>query len=272
MGLLSKTSAVEMMIIKEASSTADFSVKKSNSMGLLKRSECILNNIQGLDFFNFILKYNFSNAALFRKNGDYYYIENSLGFDGVSIITSFSSKAFWDGTISEENVILTYSKKDNSISPFYQFLSEELKENTNVIYIIKTDKKILFVCESEENPKIKSTQFLKDFYLISQNYQKSSSNESEGLKLNLHKALDKYIISQNIFSYNYQAFYKSLRNTIYNYLCLFFKYKNIFTSEDNIKIITRDYHDIPAEMLKKHILLNLNEIIGEYTQFISFSI
>ena len=137
MGLLSKTSAAEMQIKENLPPAVEPQIKKSNSLGLLKRSESILNNIHELDFFNFITKYKISSCALFHKSGDYYFIDNSIGFDGSSIITSFSSKSFWDGTISENNKLLAFCKKDNSISPFYQFLSEDLKEKTDIIYILK---------------------------------------------------------------------------------------------------------------------------------------
>ena len=272
MGLLSKTSAAEMQIKQNLPPAAEPQIKKSNSLGLLKRSESILNNIHELDFFNFITKYQISYSALFQKSGDYYFIDNSLGFDGSSIITSFSSKSFWDGTILEKNKLLSFYKEDNSISPFYQFLSEELKEKTRIIYILKNEDKILFVCSEKEIKSLDNSNFIDDFNQLSEscnnNYNQSNS---ESIKVDIHTALDKYILSQNIFSYNYNSFYKSLKNTIHNYLCLYFKYQNIFTSDNSFCITTPSFKGLPQEMLKKHILLNLKEIIGEYTQFITFS-
>lgn len=271
MGLLSKTSAAEMQIKENLHPAVEPQIKKSNSLGLLKRSESILNNIHELDFFNFITKYKISSCALFHKSGDYYFIDNSIGFDGSSIITSFSSKSFWDGTISENNKLLAFCKKDNSISPFYQFLSEDLKEKTDIIYILKNEYKILFVCSNAEMNNIEGSNFINDFNIM-QNYRKPSIiNKNEGICLDVQNALEKYILSQNIFSYNYNAFYESLKNTIHNYLCLYFKYQNILTFDNSFCISVPTLRDFPHEMLKKHILLNLKEIIGEYTQFITFS-
>ncbi len=271
MGLLSKTSAAEMQIKQNLNTAAEPQILKSNSVGLLKRSESILNNLHELDFFNFITKYKISSCALFQKSEDYYYIENSIGFDGSAIISSFSSKSFWDGTININNQLLCFTKIDNSISPFYQFLSEELKEKTEVIYILKNEDKILFICSNKEIENIKDNNFIDDFKLISKHKNYSKDIIKDAFKIDIQKALEKYILSQNIFSYNFKAFYESLYNTIHNYLCLYFKYQNIFDSSNSIQISSKIFADIPQEMLKKHILLNLKEIIGEYTQFISFS-
>lgn len=271
MGLLSKTSAAELQIKQNLYTAAEPQLSKSNSVGLLKRSESILNNLHELDFFNFITKYKISSCAQFQKTGDYYYIENSIGFDGSAIISSFSSKSFWDGTININNKVLCFTKNDNSISPFYQFLSEELKETTEIIYILKNEHKILFICSNKKIESIQNSNFVEDFNIVINHKNTSAENKEVGFTIDIHNALEKYILSQNIFSYNFNAFYESLKNTIHNYLCLYFKYQNIIDSCNSFGISSKVFNEIPQEMLKKHILLNLKEIIGEYTQFISFS-
>ena len=109
--------------------------------GLLQRASLLSAN-KGLAFNSFIQNNKFTLLGIFTQYNTFYYISESIGFNGKSILKSFSTLDFWDGTIPEENKIYRFSLDDNNIYPFLQFFSEEVQEILSSLNIIKKDDKV----------------------------------------------------------------------------------------------------------------------------------
>ena len=93
MGLLQKVSAGGMTSTKEEVSTNQIQQvqKKSNSVGLLKKSLSVSQNDK-LDFFEFIQKYNISLCSLLKLHKGFYNINKSFGLGlGNSALNSDKS-------------------------------------------------------------------------------------------------------------------------------------------------------------------------------------
>ncbi|MBR5646525.1 MAG: hypothetical protein IKX23_07815 [Treponema sp.] len=140
--------------------------KKSNYVGLLKKSlQLSLNH--GLDFFQFSQKYKIPFFAELKKINGNYVINNSYGFDGVSILSSISSPDFWNGTIKEKHKWYEFSAKRNNLLPFYQFFSFNQKDYINYVYIYYCDNDtILMICETDENEAVYCNEIIEDYRKI----------------------------------------------------------------------------------------------------------
>ena len=271
MGLLSKTSAIEVENTLFPIAEEVLQIKKSKSVGLLKRSEILLNHSQNLDFFSLCHKYNFSNCAVFTKLNDFFCIENSLGFDGLSLITSLSSCNFWDGIITENNKLFCFKKSDNTISPFYQFLSSELKDLIQIIFIIKNENHILFTCMKDESFYLDENSLNKDFNSLNMDIKLAYDNSDKPcIQLNYSDAVLKYIENQNLLGDNYNFLIKSLSNAIFNQLCLNFNKENIIFSNKYILITLSSMMNVPIQLIQQHIKINLKNIIAEQISYLSF--
>ena len=141
MGLLNKLS--ESGLVKEEKKPAVLDkpiVKKSNSVGLLKKSLNMTNSSNRLDFFNFIKKYNLQICAVFNSQNDVYCVEHSCGLDGESICLSVSTRDFWDGI----------SQDDQDTLPFYQFFSAKIKDKISNLNFFKADNGNIFLFQSDK--------------------------------------------------------------------------------------------------------------------------
>ena len=113
MGLLQKLSdsALNTPVKQEPVENKPVVIKKSNSVGLLKKS--LLANTTSdsrrLDFFEFTGKYNLEICALLKNENGNYRITNCLGLDGESICLSVSTEDFWEGIIPDAEKLYTFN-------------------------------------------------------------------------------------------------------------------------------------------------------------------
>lgn len=270
MGLLSKSSAVADEITKPVTAENTPKIEKSNTGSLLQRINSLISN-SSMDFFDFISKYNLplSAWALFTLHDNYFYISNSYGFDGHSIISSLSTDSFWNGTIDKELYIYNFSITNDSLTPFYQFLSKSLKDSCKNIYILKTNHQILFLCSDSDNQILFPENFIDDFKIFIEREPSSLNVFEKSFTVSFSEAINKYILSQNILSYNFEVFKTSISKSIGNYLKTFFGTKNVIRNTDMCYVNSTS--TLPEDLLLNHIKLNLKEVIGEYTQFISIN-
>lgn len=121
--------------------------------GLLYKAE----NLSKSDssFLSFLKKYQIDCIFELEFYSYYYFCSKSYGLDADSILQTNSTKAFWDGIITSERKIFNFSKDDNSIAPFLQFFSFELKDSINSISIYKYDEEsILLLCNKNLTEEI----------------------------------------------------------------------------------------------------------------------
>lgn len=237
-------------------------------MGLLRKANLLLN--KRLAFCDFIKKNRIIKCAILKNHSQFYFISESFGFDGISILNSFSTYDFWSGTIPKKNVIYNFSIQNENLNQFYQFFSEQQKEELSTLSIVKSQNNfILILINSSINSKI-----LYDFEHIDFNqffYPKNNVFQKENIQkyvLDLNNSVEDFVISKNknIFYNNYLS--TSIKNEIQNRLNL--KYDDFFiikkVSENLYDFIFTKKNSINIESLKKEISDLLKEIIDEYAK------
>ena len=124
-------------------------------MGLLSKAANV-GSQKKLSFAEFFFSHKIKTAAVFQKKENEYFITNSIGFDGLSIISSKSTQDFWNGIYKESNGVKKFSSKDGSISPLLQFFSFSMTENLSELSLYKfSEDKIFLLCNEEITDSIK---------------------------------------------------------------------------------------------------------------------
>lgn len=261
MGLLKKLSDSQIVSEKKEQAVVrqELVQKKSNSVGLLKKS-LIVSNEDGLDFFEFIEKYKLSHCALFTKKDNNYLAEYSFGFDGASICHSFSTVDFWEGVLHSEDQILFFNKQ-NELLPFYQFFSDELKVIIKSICIYKTKASSILLILNYPQDKV-STGFSNDIKKVKLPAGISKLNRSGDskqtlsaeYKLNFLECIESFVLSdyKNISD---KRIFTALSNA------LFYTFTKNFPSPDVLTFISDGIYNlglyskekIPVELLSGHI-------------------
>lgn len=254
-------------------------------MGLLSKAETIdfaeLNSakqnsiIKKISFSEFICKNKITSCALFENIDDKYFITNSVGFDANTIISSESTKDFWNGLCSE-NSVKNFSKKENTISPLLQFFSFTMSENLESISVFKTANKVLIVCNKEITAEMKN-QFLQ----IENNFSKpecenlssliNSKSKCLNCTINFEEAIDSFL-SSNVKDKNVSAiFKKSLFNEFANRIIGYTNIDAVKVFEDDsykVKAIFVTKNDTPFQLLMTHLIMNLREVIGDFSDLL----
>ena len=117
-------------------------------MGLLQRS-LSLSNAKSLNFLDFTRKFNLKVCGIYKKEDNKYFISNSIGYDGISIISSVASADFWDGTVTEKNKLVKISER-SKLFPFFQLFSFNLKDDISTLYYYSTEDSTLIICLSDD--------------------------------------------------------------------------------------------------------------------------
>lgn len=235
--------------------------------GLLKKAN-LLSQEKGLAFSNFIQKYSKSVFAIFTKQDNFYFISNSLGFDGESILASYSTIDFWEGLIPEKNRIFNFSNDDDTLNKMLQFFSFEMKEIITKVSIYFAQDKIIFLCNEEL-----TYDFIHDVNFLSFENEKAPSKENE-YTLNLLPALDAYILEKAKYKASIHAvFRQALRREITNRLILFFNSSefSINIDDNSIAVLSSD-NKIEEKLLLSHLMYNLQEVIGNKSELIELSV
>ena len=256
--------------------------KKSNSVGLLKKS-MILSNDDGLDFFEFLRANNIKIASLLKLSDDGSYIATKcIGLDAHSICMSVSTNDFWNGIIKNKEELYSFKEKDSEILPFYQFFSKKIKDKIKCVNLIQKEDGTIFlfctpVLTSEEHfklteqlKKIKFTSSLK--FANSNSESDASDNKSTIFEIELSEAVDSFIFS------NYKSQYsENLKNTIldsisYELLQNFTKPSAVYReNESTFKIEYLSQEEIPFEVLSNHLRLNCSFYLDEHSQLLSIT-
>ncbi|MBC6713713.1 hypothetical protein [Treponema sp. Marseille-Q3903] len=235
-------------------------------MGLLTKAS-LLELEDGLSFFELISKHSLKICAVFDKVCDKYFISDSIGFDFDSIISSFSTVDFWNGICPKTEMIYSFSADENSISPFLQFFSFEIKDDiTSVsVYKNKCDDKIIVCCNKKLDDKIIS-DFQQTLKNSSKNIllpQKNQPNHSFFMfKIHLSEAVNNFI-NQKFSSHDdiKTLAKKALENEIKNRLSCFFEKPGISVENNkNILAVFSLQSDFPSTLLISHIVENYKDV------------
>ena len=267
MGLLDRVSESGLVKEQPAPAAQDIKIeKKSNSVGLLKKSLDIASNADRLDFFKFIEKYNLSICAVLSYQNGIYCIEKSAGLDGESICLSVSTQDFWNGISDEDS---------KNILPFYQFFSQKIKDTLKELRLIKSDngKIFLFTADTPVSDEIYGDiRILKDdFYKTEENTQSQQDSSNtysyiidyseavESLVLTLTKSDEKKRIMSAIFK---QIYFNLLKN--FPSPC-----KVFYVQEGTFKIVYNSEQAIPFEVISNHLRLESEFVLSNHSSLIA---
>lgn len=103
------------------------------------------------DFYAWCEKQNFSHAALFRRDGDVFYIIKAVGLDAETIARSYSSKDFWDGTLQTEAGWQSVSREEAAFASFNQFLSDDVRNKAQTLHFIKLEDSVLMLVQEDDD-------------------------------------------------------------------------------------------------------------------------
>lgn len=286
MGLLQKVSNSGAVSEKQEDTAAQKIPvqKKSNSVGLLKKSLIISNeDLQAdkLDFFEFIQLYNINLCSVLKPSGsDKSYIAvNCIGLDADSICLSVSSNDFWNGLIKLENELYTFTDSDNSILPLYQFFSKTVKEKLNTLYALKrSDETIVLFCTTQDFEKsfiINDIKNLNCDFSSAKAYspEKSKYENSKSYYLyqaDFSKAIDSFTASKCNSENSSQIKKAIYLNTFYELLQNFPEPSFIsMNSGSIIKIAWCVENEIPLEVISNHFRFNISYIFNEQSNQLS---
>lgn len=140
-----------------------------------------------LSYFGFVNKYSLSHCAVFSKAGSNFFITHCSGFDSKTILSSFSTADFWEGTLKDSTWNF-FSTDQNSTLPLMQFLSPDLKNAFSYFAVLKTPDKIFLIGDIEKIENKIDLQLLEsDFHNIDFNDYSVYSNEKFLQKTNTYK-------------------------------------------------------------------------------------
>ena len=276
MGLLQKLSdsalSVETTEKKEPVQDKPVVIKKSNSVGLLKKSLLAGDN-RRLDFFEFTGKYNLEIAALLKSENETLKITNCIGLDGESVCLSVSTADFWNGIITEPEKLYTFNNSQE-ILPFLQFFSDKLKSSIKSLQIVRTkENSVLIIC----NKTIEQTAgFIADVNAI-QNTETSfnskddffdASQYNKEFHIDFSEALESFIVSN---SKNKVQFTKVIVQLLFHNLCINFPAPEKLIYSENGKFTFYLKEDIPLELLNNHLRIECSSILGNHSELISIS-
>lgn len=152
MGLLSRIET-KSPVSSETEPKKKVSERKTGLLARANKSKSI-----SLSSFQDWAKANrFDHCGIFEIVHGMMIITHAFGMDAATIASSVSSKDFWDGTVSEFEQPVNYSKNDQDFYNFLQFFSFDLK---NSIYHISFYKFVLngnpaiFMAYNTEDDKI----------------------------------------------------------------------------------------------------------------------
>ena len=245
--------------------------------GLLYKAENLSKSESS--FLSFLKKYQIDCIFELEYFSYYYFCSKSYGLDADSILQTNSTKAFWDGIITSEEKIFNFTKEDNSIAPFLQFFSFELKDSINSISVYKYDEySILILCNKELTQEIidsypsasgeahqhlseiqkhiddnsQLTLFSLDFLEAVENLGEEKLKNNENLKIEYEKVL---------------------LNELYTRLQFHFSSPNAIakTSKSAANILFVSKAKIPQDLIVSQLIKLFEKVIGASSELINFN-
>lgn len=243
-------------------------------MGLLTKANLIDLNSR-LAFSDFILKYNIKTFAIFKKKENSFFIENSLGLDGKSILESISTEDFWTGSCKEINKIYKFNntQKDN---PLLQFFSFKIIDDIKSVSVVRQNNLIFLI----GNQDITEEMF-KDFSNLDYNtplFDISKLNQLINhnsifykLEIDFDEAIQTYIytkLSKKDFS---KEFSLSLFNELSNRILFAYNTpdSSVKAFDNKIKTLFVSNQVISKELLTNHLILNYKSVIDNAAEVIN---
>lgn len=246
-------------------------------MGLLSKASSISNkNVIKLAFPNFISSHNIKFFAVFDYADNFYYISNSIGFDGASIIGSKSTKDFWDGICEEDNKVYSYDNINKNNNPILQFFTFELLESIKKVSLYKTSNNIYMLCNQDFNQNIIDDLFNIDnsYNTLNDDYIKNAitiNSKRLNIKVDFKDAIDLFIKNNESKIDNKDIITNSLYNELSNrFLCYYCPYYSKKEGSFNLNCSFVVNNCITPEHLIKHLIFNLQKVIGNTSKLINF--
>ncbi len=255
-------------------------------MGLLdKASNIVLNENKPafhnkITFLEFVNKHNIKTCATFSRKNDFFYINNSIGFDGLSILSSYSTNTFWNGIIPSENKFYTFKTSDNSLLSVLQFFSFQLKENVTSVHCLRNNDSILFICKDNSNVLENEESLLNDF----NNIELSSKNKItkdrfikdkdvlvSKYSINIEESVTTFVKSKLKTHLDISdLFISAISNELMNRFELFFASPSIFKRNDEFSasLLLFFKNKLSFITLLNHLVANLSEVIENYSELI----
>ena len=250
--------------------------KKSNSVGLLKKS-LIISNEDELDFFEFLKRYEIKAFSILEpvEGTENYISKRSMGLDVKSVCKSFSTKAFWNGLI-KAGTLYTFYKGNTDILPLYQFFSDKLKDTINIIHIFKRNKGQIFIFIPKEND-CSSTLTTEELEKLNFNFEwkpeNNNFNSDKGLctyLLDFSEAIQSAILSEakNQFT---DILTKTTEDMLYSEFIKNFSAPSKIEPQGNSKFLVKIFTDeeIPLELFSNHLRLSTSFYLEEHSQLIA---
>ena len=245
--------------------------------GLLYKAE----NLSKSDssFFSFLKKHQIDCIFELQFFSYYYFCSKSYGLDADSILQTNSTKAFWDGIITSEGKIFNFKKEDNSLAPFLQFFSFELKDSINSLSVYKYDEEsILILCNKNLTEEIikdypaakgESRQYLSqiqthiddksilslfslDFLECVENLGEEKLKNNENLKIEYEKVLLNELFTRLQFHFESPSAIAK-------------------TSKSAANILFVSKTKIPQDLIVSQLIKLFEKIIGASSELISFN-
>ena len=260
MGLLNKAS--ESGLVKEQPVPAALDkplLKKSNSVGLLKKSLNLADSNNRLDFFEFINKYDLQLCAVFNSQNGIFCIEQSAGLDGESICLSVSTADFWSG-INQNQI--------SDVLPFYQFFSSRLKDSIKNLNVYKrADGRIFLYCYGE-NQKASLQNDIENLKMPFAAF--TSESATSLITVDYLEAIESLVLSQTK-SQEKQRLIQAVSNQLYFNLLKNFPLPShvIYEKTGTFKLDFINAKELPLEVLSNHLRLESEFVLGNHSQLIS---
>lgn len=245
-------------------------------MGLLSKASEIT-TVNKLAFPNFIISHKIKTFAVFQLNNNYYSIVNSIGFDGTSLLSSLSTKDFWDGICPDNNKIYNLQSDNKSLNPMLQFFSFELIEQIKYVSLYKSDDKIFMLCNKDFDQSIISELNNIDYvsdYINLDELNKQISKDSKLIKSEIifSEAINNFISLKGKDIENKENAKSILLQELQNrFKCYLAPYSTKVLSDNTVKSLFNVDNSILDEHLICHLVYNLRSVIGKSAEMLSFN-
>lgn len=250
-------------------------------MGLLSKANSFSADTKSvakeLPFSSFITSHQIQTFAIFEITDNFYNITHSIGFDGMSLLSSKSTKDFWDGICVENNKIYTFESGNKSLNPMLQFFSFDLMEQIKTVSLYKITDKIYMLCNKDFNNKIIQDLDNLSFDLDSINLDEINKNVTKDSKLEKYEIDFTEAVSSFISLKGRDFDNKEIgRNIIYQELinrfeCFLCPYGVRKTSLSSIKALFNIDKSVQNEHLICHIVYYLRKVLNSTAEMVSFN-
>ena len=246
-------------------------------MGLLSRASTLdkKEKIQGLAFSDFIIKHSLKICALLEKKESDYFVKNSIGFDGNSIISAISTADFWNGICPVSKKIYSFTNQ-GEINPLLQLFSLNIKDNIKNLYIYKNaQSQILLSTEIITNKIADDIELLDNSFHICtiSNLNSLIQDNSVVLKFDIDfsEAVESFITAKMKSDIKNKSYIQSaLLNEIYNRFICYYNSPDstVLSGINTLKTVIITDKTYSIELIANHLILNIKDLLEHYAELI----